>query len=126
MLPTGSSEPMFIFHGTNVYRDGENVVIYASKLPDSFRQYDGLDGPSLLTKWTISTGGAALTTSEEQLHDFPLDLPSYDRRFLTTQQTDDGNIWFEGIIGYNFASGPVASIELPQRVPFGFHPAFHR
>lgn len=186
-------EPMFIFHGTNAYRDGDNVVIHASKLPDFFRQYDGLDGPSLLTKWTINTAGAALTIREDQLHDLPLDLPSYDRRFLTdplkdayylsTQQTDDGNVWFEGITGYNFASGsldrwisgpdlqpnealfvadgesagegegwllsyawdrtvdrselvildatdlasgPVASIELPQRVPFGFHAAFHR
>ena len=186
-------DPMFIFHGTNAYRDGDDIVLHASKLNEFFKEYDGLDGPSLLTKWRISTGGPSLTVSEELLHDLPLDLPSYDRRFLTsqlqdayyvtTQQTDDGNVWFEGITGYNFASGsldrwisgpdlqpnealfvaetessaegegwlltyawdrtidrselvildatdlasgPVASIELPQRVPFGFHAAFHR
>lgn len=186
-------EPMFIFHGTNAYRDGDDVVLLASKLPDFFKQYDGLDGPSLLTQWRINTAGTSLTITEERLHDLPLDLPSYDRRYLTsalknayyvtTQQTNDGNVWFEGLTGYNFASGaldqwisgpdlqpnealfvadsessaegegwllsyawdrridrselvildatniasgPVASIELPQRVPFGFHAAFHR
>jgi len=186
-------DPMFIFHGTAAYRDGDNIVLHASKLPDFFDRYDGLDGPSLLTKWTINTGAADLSVTEDLLHDLPLDLPSYDRRYLTqplrdayyvtTQQTNDGNVWFEGIIGYNFASGsldrwisgpdlqpnealfvpesetagegegwllsyawdrtvdrselvildatnlasgPVASIELPQRVPFGFHAAFHR
>ena len=185
-------DPMFIFHGTNAYRDGDDIVIYASKLPDFFKRRDGLDGPSLLTRFTINTAGSELTITEELLDDLPLDLPSYDRRFLTeqlaaayyltTRQTEDGNLWFEGITGYDFATGaldrwisgpdlqpnealfvpdspdagqgegwllsyawdrtvdrselvildatnlaagPVAWVELPQRVPFGFHAAFH-
>lgn len=186
-------DPFFIFHGTSAFRDGDDVVVHGSKLPDFFRKYDGLDGPSLLTRWRINTAGNELTVTEDLLEELPLDLPSYDRRYLTdplerawyvvTQQTDDGNVWFEGITGYDFAtggldswvsgpelqpnealfvpdtesaardegwlltyvwdrsvdrsqlaildtsdiaSGPVATIELPQRVPFGFHAAFHR
>lgn len=186
-------DPMFIFHGTSAHRDGNgDIVLHASRLPDFFKRRDGLDGPSLLTTYRIATGDT-LTVREEQLDDLPLDLPGIDRRFLTaaprhayyltTQQTDDGNLWFEGITGYDFrtgsldrwvsgpdlqpnealfvpdsesagrdegwllsyvwdrrtdrselaildasdvAAGPVASIELPQRVPFGFHAAFHR
>lgn len=186
-------DPMFIFHGTNAYRDGDQIVVNASKLPDFFKRRDGLDGPSVLTQFRLDTSAEALTVSEELLEELPLDLPTFDRRFLTepvdrvnyvtTQQTEDGDLWFEGITGYEFgtgrldrwisgpdlqpnealfvpdsesaaqgegwllsyawnraedrsdlvildatdlASGPVATIELPQRVPFGFHAAFHR
>ena len=186
-------DPMFIFHGTLAHRDGDTVELYASRLPDFFERRDGLDGPSLLTRLTIDLSGDQPSVSQQVLSDLPLDLPGFDRRFLTeapdhvwyvtTQQTDDGNVWFEGITGYDFvtgeldrwvsgpdlqpnealfvangdtaarndgfllsyawdrtrdrselvildpadlSSGPVAAIELPQRVPFGFHAAFHR
>lgn len=184
-------DPMFVFHGTNAFRDGDTITATVSQLPDFFRRYDGLDGPSVLTRWDIDTSGADLSIRQTTLEELPLDLPGFDRSrigrsldrawYVTTNPTDEGNLEFAGLTGYDFrtgaldrwesgpdlqpnepffvaepgaghdegwllsyvwdrrsdssslavldstdlASGPVAMIQLPQRVPFGFHGAFH-
>ena len=184
-------DPMFVFHGTNAHRDGDTIVATVSQLPDFFKRYDGLDGPSHLTRWEIDTAADEPTLSQTVLEELPLDLPGFDRRrigrplerawYVTTEQPGDGNLVFSGLAEYEFASGrvdrwasgpdlqptepffvpdpsagpeegwllsyvwdrrtdgsmlavfesgalangPVATVELPQRVPFGFHAVFH-
>lgn len=184
-------EPMFVFHGTNAHREGDLIVATVSQLPDFFTRYDGLDGPSLLTRWEIDTAAEPPTLTQTVLEETPLDLPGLDRRqvgrpldrawYVITDQPGDGNLVFAGLAEYDFrtgsldrwasgpdlqpneplfvadpsagpgdgwllsyvwdrrtdgsqlaifesgtlSSGPVATVELPQRVPFGFHATFH-
>jgi carotenoid cleavage dioxygenase len=179
----------YVFHGTNAHRAGDDIVLDVSRMDSVFD--DGGDineSPSLLTRWTVGTGGDALTWSAETLSDIPLDLPEIDDRrtgrahrvawLVETYDADDGNLEFHGIGAYDVATGavdrwtpgpavqpnevtfvpdspdagegegwlltfvwdratdtsalavldatdvtagPVATVELPQRVPFGFH-----
>lgn len=178
----------YVFHGTNAHRDGDRIVLDVSRMDSVFDGNDISNSPSLLTRWELDTAGEALTWSSRTLSDVPLDLPEIDDRrtgrphrvawLLETEDTDDGNLEFTGVTGYDVetgaldrwspgprrqpnevtfvpdgpgsgegegwlltfvwdrstdgsalaildatdvAAGPVATVELPQRVPFGFH-----
>ncbi len=73
-------EPCYVFHGMNAWRDGDNVVVDVCRMDKVF---DGsaLGPPPKLHRWTINTGGRALTFHDEQRSDLVADLPSIDRRY---------------------------------------------
>ena len=184
-------DPMYVFHGTNAHREGDTIVVTVSQLPDAFARDDGLDGPSLLTRWEVDTAAEPPTVTQTLLDDLPLDLPGFDRRrvgrpidrawYVTTEHTAEGNVVFAGLVecdlttgaldrwasgpdlqptepffvadptaGFgegwllsyvwdrrtdgsmlaifesgSMSKGPIGTVALPQRVPFGFHAAFH-
>lgn len=75
----------YVFHGTNAHRDGDRIVLDVSRMPSMFAAAGGDDGfdddgDSLLTRWTVDTGGPALTWRAETLSEVPLDLPEIDER----------------------------------------------
>ena len=180
-------DPCFVFHEVNAFRQGDDVIVDLCKYSTMFEGGAGLggSGESSLSRWTIGTGGDALTFSEQIITNASLELPTHDRRFsgrkhkhgwllhmrdnpntvdfggIAHVELDSGNIsmWDPGqnnhaneaffvpdgdgegegwLLTYVFnhssnksylaildaldvESGPVASIEMPQRVPFGFH-----
>lgn len=97
-------DPCFVFHGTNAYRDGDEVVLHVNKLDSAF----GPDGdlvPSRLHEWRINTDEDVLTFREEQLNDVDMDLPSIDRRYTGRPY---GHAWYtttdeDGPWGFEFA-----------------------
>ena len=178
-----------VFHGTNAFRDGDDIVIDVSRQASAFDPAGDPPG-SVLHRWRIGTAGPELTFAEEQLDDRWMDLPRIDLRqtgrpqdrawYADFTDTADEGLLFRGITGVSFdrtvtttrwapheaehageatfvadpdrgggpgggwllsfvydrrvdssvlavldpedlADGPVARIELPRRVPFGFH-----
>jgi len=97
-------DPSFVFHGTNAWRDGDDVVVQVNKLASAF----GPDGdlvPSRLTEWRIGTGDDALTLHQEQLNDVDMDLPSIDRHHTGRPHR---HAWYattdeDGPYGFEFA-----------------------
>lgn len=107
-------DPFYVFHGTNAVRRGDTITVDVSELPDFFADDDGIDGPSLLTRWTIDLSGEHPTFARRRLSDLPLDLPGIDRRLVgrgtrrawyVTTRTDGPELWFEGITGVDLATG---------------------
>jgi carotenoid cleavage dioxygenase len=180
-------DPCYVFHGTNAFRDGDDIVLDVSRLPSMFDQgaSQAATNASVLHRWTIDTSAKALTLRDEQLNDLPIDLPTIDKRlagrrhrfgwFAATRPTEVA-FEFAGVVRWDFetstaatwdpgpavaageglfvpdgsgedegwiltftydrvrdasdlvvldasdvARGPVATVALPQRVPFGFH-----
>jgi carotenoid cleavage dioxygenase len=180
-IPTG-----FVFHGTNAFRDGDNVVVDVGHLPTFYAK--GGDAPSKLTvrRWTINVSRPSMRFSEQILTDRQIDLPTIDRRvtgrpyryafYVEAASQPGGVINWGGLVrrdavtgaevtydpgpgrsaaeglfvadgaaeghgwvltfvydwstrssvlavlaAEDLASGPVATVALPQRVPFGFH-----
>jgi carotenoid cleavage dioxygenase len=73
-------DPCYVFHGTNAFRDGDDVVLDVCRLPSAFSDTSSLE-PSALHRWTISTAGAELAFSDQTLSEEQMDLPSIDRRY---------------------------------------------
>jgi carotenoid cleavage dioxygenase-like enzyme len=172
-------DPCYVFHGTNAWREGDDVVVDVSWMPDAFVR-GRLDGPDRdsLRRWRLGTGGASLTFAEEILVDRSFDLPTirrdqtgrpHDTGFYVHSVSVPGGFQFAGIAGMDrvsgaidewtpsdaessgeplvvgdwvlvyvydrsrdasdlavfaaddLASGPVARVKLPRRVPYGFH-----
>src|SRR4051794_8485239 len=60
-------EPCYGFHGTNAFRDGDDIVLDVGRLPSMFDQggSQAVSNASLLHRWTIDTSSAALTFREQ-------------------------------------------------------------
>lgn len=175
-------DPCYVFHGTNAWREGDDVVVDVSWMPDAFvpGRLDGPDRDSL-RRWRLGTGAASLTFSEETIVDRSLDLPTirrdqtgrpHDTGFYVHSVSVPGGFQFSGIASVDrvsgsvdewtpseaessgeplvvgdwvlvyvydrardasdlavfaaddLASGPVARVKLPRRVPYGFHAAW--
>lgn len=72
-------DPCFVFHGLNAHREGDDVVVRVSKLPEAFGRLGDLV-PTTFTEWRIGTAGADLTLRDTPLSDRGMDLPAHDRR----------------------------------------------
>jgi carotenoid cleavage dioxygenase-like enzyme len=107
-------DPCYVFHGLNAHREGDDVVVQVSKLPEAFGRRGDLVPPQL-TEWRIGTGGTDLTIRESQLYDREMDLPTHDRRF-TGRPTRHG--WLATTFGpeseYGFELGGLAHVDLDK------------
>ncbi len=72
-------EPCYVFHGMNVFRDGDDVVLDVSRMAKVFDRTT-LGPPPHLHRWRVNTAGPALTFHDEQRSDTIADLPTIDRR----------------------------------------------
>jgi carotenoid cleavage dioxygenase len=73
-------DPAYVFHGINAYRSGEDVIVDVSQFDTMF---DGgvLGEEGAIHRWTIGTGGSALTFQDDVLEgDHPMELPTRDPR----------------------------------------------
>lgn len=177
----------YVFHGTNAYAAGDNVIIDVNRLPTMFGP-NGDNEPTAVHRWTVATGGADLRFSDEVVSDRQMDLPAIDRRrtgrahrhawYATLERdgpygmefagvchldhvTGEAEQWLPGpdrragevtfipdsstssegegwlttfvydrttdtsevvvLDALEVAAGPVATVRLPVRVPYGFH-----
>lgn len=111
-LPLG-----FVFHGTNAFNDGDEIVLHVNRIDSAFDDTEGADGgDSLLHEWRVapdSEGGSAV--KQTQLLDTPMDFPMIDRRFLGVRHSRawytlaegslDGGVNFPGLVGYEPSTG---------------------
>lgn len=172
-------DPCFVYHGTNAWREGDDVVLDVSRIPDSFATDDErVVRDNRVERWRLGTAGPSLTFSAETVVDRAFDLPMIDaaalgrphgRAYYVEARNASGGYEFGGLAsvartsgavdawepGFGFsagepcvvgdwvlafvfdraegtsrldvfeadslAAGPVASVLLPRRVPFGFH-----
>jgi carotenoid cleavage dioxygenase-like enzyme len=73
-------DPAYVFHGINAFRSGDDVVVDVSQFATMF---DGgvLGQEGAIHRWTIGTGGEALTFRDDVLEgDHPMELPTRDPR----------------------------------------------
>src|SRR5262249_29273177 len=63
-------EPCYVFHGTNAFRSGDDVVLDVSRLPTMFAP-GGDIGVNDVRRWTIGTGEDQLSWRESTLIDRP-------------------------------------------------------
>ena len=109
-------DPCYVFHGTNAWREGDDVVVDVSWMPKAFD--GGLDTPdgNSLRRWRLGTAGPALTFGEEILVDRSLDLPTirreqtgrpHDTAFYVHSVEVPGGFQFAGIASMERTSGRV-------------------
>ncbi len=180
-------DPCFVFHETNAFRDGDEVVVDVGRLPSVFDGTDigGGPGRERVMRWRINTSGPELRFREELVTTNQWDLPTHDRRYTGRRyrygwysefrdHPDSVDLGGVGMIDYTSGAtrywdpgltrhggepffvpggsgegegwlmlfvydhgtdqsvlaildalrpdrGPIAEIDLPRRVPFGFH-----
>ena len=183
------TDPCYVFHGVNAYRDGNAVVVDVCRHDRMFDPGVTDSGSLTLRRWRIGTGGASLHFSEDVVRDHDAgELPTRDPRrvgrphrygyLLQSHRRGDGlvfggvakqdfrtgtrQVWDSGprrhggeflfvpdgeaeddgiLISYvhddhrdaadlvvldarDVAAGPIATVHLPVRVPYGFHAAW--
>jgi carotenoid cleavage dioxygenase-like enzyme len=110
-------DPCYVFHGTNAWRDGDDVVVDVSWMPDAFVT-GRLDGPesNSLRRWRLGTSGPSLTFAEDILVDRSFDLPTirreqigrpHDRGFYVHSVSVPGGFQFAGIASMDRVTGVV-------------------
>jgi carotenoid cleavage dioxygenase-like enzyme len=73
-------DPCYVFHGMNAWRDGDEVVLDVSRLPNVFANGSTIGPSPRLHRWRVNTAGTHLTFRDEQRSDLDAELPSIDRR----------------------------------------------
>ena len=180
-------EPCYVYHTVNAVRRGDDIVLDVCRLDSTFGP-PTLASASTRHRWTIGTGGAGLTFTDEVVDVPPADLPTTDPRhrgttwrhaWLAELTSKPGEVAFSGcqhidmstgrldrwvpgpghtsgewlfvpggpaegegwvltfmydaaadrsdlvvLDALDVARGPVATVHLPVRVPYGFHAAF--
>ena len=76
-------EPCYVYHTINAARRGADVVLDVCRLDSTFGPA-ALASASTRHRWTIGTGGRALTFRDEVLDVPPADLPTIDLRHRGT------------------------------------------
>ncbi len=87
-------EPCYVFHHLNAFRVGDEIVVDVCRYDEMMNgeRFGAIDPQ--LRRWTIGTGGEALTFSETTLTERQLEFPYSDRRRLG-QATRYG--WFTSL-----------------------------
>ncbi len=180
-------EPCYVFHGINVFRRGDEVIVDVCRLASVFVDGEVLGGDASLRRWTLNTATGGVRDEVSEM-DRTGDLPSRDPRlvgrdyrygYLVETRDNPETAEFGGVIkrdmttgdyevwdtepaahsgewlfvpagagedeGYlltyvhdeatdkselvvidatEVADGPIAEVELPARVPYGFHAAW--
>lgn len=79
-------EPCYVFHGTNAWREGDDIVLDVSRMPTMFAP-GGDAGPNALNRWRMTGVGepgasGPIGFGAEVVADRSLDLPTIDPRRL--------------------------------------------
>ena len=117
-------DPCYVFHGVNAFADGDDVVVDVCRLPSMFTEKPD-PRPNAVHRWTVGTGGDALTFRDEVLSDEQMDLPAIDRRrtgrahrnawYLQVEQTNDGFGDFTGITRRDTKTGATDRFDAGER-----------
>lgn len=107
-------EPCFVYHSTNAYRDGDEVVVDVCRQPSAMTASTDTR-PSRVERWRIDTSGSELALRAETLSEQRMDLPTIDRRHMGrdyrhgwyAEVVSDGpdGTQFPGIIHLDTATG---------------------
>lgn len=115
-------DPCYVFHGTNAWRDGDDIVLDVSRMPSMFAaEGSGSDGPSVLHRWRLHDvgepgGTTSITFTDEVMIDRSLDLPTMDARMLglphrhawyATTRDQLGGFDFGGVVHVDAVTGAV-------------------
>jgi carotenoid cleavage dioxygenase len=110
-------DPCYVFHGTNAWREGDDVVLDVSRLPTMFAE-GGDTGTNALHRWRLrgvgdptdpgagagaGAGPGSITFEDLRLVEGTLDLPSSDAR---VRGRPHRHAWYastrDGLGGYDF------------------------
>lgn len=103
----------YVFHGTNAWREGDDVVVDLSVLGTMFRE-GGDEGSRGLQRWRIGTAGASLTFGANVITERQIDLPTIDRRltgrshrygYYVPTRDELGGFEFGGVVRVDARSG---------------------
>lgn len=111
-------EPCYVFHGTNAWRDGDDIAMDVSRMPTMFAP-SGDTGPNALHRWRLTGVGepgsaGALGFDGELVADRSLDLPTLDPRHLgrahrhawyVSTRDESGGFQFGGIARVDARTG---------------------
>ena len=110
-------DPCFVFHGTNAWRDGDDVVLDVSRQPSAFAAPDErVVLANRVERWRIGTGGANLTIGRDVVVDRAFDLPTvapatvgrpHEKAFYVNARNADGGYEFGGIASVGRTDGVV-------------------
>jgi carotenoid cleavage dioxygenase len=121
----------YVFHGTNAWREGDEVVMDLSVQRTMFKA-GGDEGSAGLQRWRVGTGGEALTFSADVVSDRPIDLPTIDRRVTGRRHrhayyvpTRDalGGFEFGGVVRLDASTGATEEWD-PGELEAGGEPLF--
>ena len=85
-------EPAYVFHEVNAFRNGDDVVIDVCRYEEMMNGERFGSIPPRLHRWTVNTGGAALSFNDEIIDDsVQYEFPMHDKRFSGRQHR---HAWF--------------------------------
>lgn len=103
----------YVFHGTNAWRDGDDVVVDVSVQRTMFKE-GGDEGSAGLQRWRVGTGRSALTFTQDVIIDRNIDLPTIDRSrtgrahrygYYVVTREDGDDVEFGGVVRVDALTG---------------------